>query len=112
MSQHGPWLSINEMDGLNATNTLYVVTFRSRNREAWYMWALALLSSTAQRQIRRIGRRYADGLIKYEPGALGKIELPALKEDADHRSLYARAVRALLAEDLRMTKDIADSVIA
>ena len=112
MSQHGPWLSINEMDGLNATNTLYVVTFRSRNLEAWYMWSLALLSSTAQRQIRRIGRRYADGLIKYEPGALGKIELPALREDADHRSLYARAVGALLAEDLRMAKDIADSVIA
>ena len=112
MNQHGPWLSFNEMDGLNATNTLYVVTFRTRSREAWYMWALALLSSTAQRQIRRIGRRYADGLIKYEPGALGKIELPTLKEDADHRSLYARAVRALLAEDLRMAKDIADSVIA
>jgi hypothetical protein len=112
MSQHGPWLSINEMDGLNATNTLYVVTFRNRNRKTWYRWALALLSSTAQRQIRRIARRYADGLIKYEPGALGKIELPALREDADHRSLYARAVRALLAEDLRMAKDIADSVIA
>lgn len=112
MSQHGPWLSINEIDGLNATNTLYVVTFRSRNRMAWYMWALALFSSKAQRQIRRIGRRYADGLIKYEPGALGKIELPALREDADHWSLYARAVKALLAEDLTMAKDIADSVIA
>lgn len=111
MNQDGPWLSINEMDGLNATNTLYVVTFRSRNRKAWYRWALALLSSTAQRQIRRIGRRYADGLIKYEPGALGKIELPALREDVNHKSLYARAVGALLAEDLRMAKDIADSAL-
>ena len=99
------------MDGLNATNTLYVVTFRNRNRETWYMWALVLLSSTAQRQIRRIGRRYADGLIKYEPGALGKIELPALKEDADHRLLYEQAVGALLAEDLRMAKVIADSAL-
>jgi hypothetical protein len=112
MSQHGPWLSINEMDSLNATNTLYVVTFRSRNRKAWYRWALALLSSTAQRQIRRIGRRYADGLIKYEPGTLGKIELPALKKDADHRLLYEKAVKALLAENLGLAKDIADSVIA
>jgi adenine-specific DNA-methyltransferase len=111
MSQHGPWLSINEMEGLNATNTLYVVTFRNRDPKAWYRWALALLSSTAQRQIRRIGRRYADGLIKYEPGALGKIELPALREDVDHKSLYARAVGALLAEDLRMAKDIADSAL-
>jgi adenine-specific DNA-methyltransferase len=111
MNQDGPWLSINEMEGLNATNTLYVVTFRSRNRKAWYRWALALFSSTAQRQIRRIGRRYADGLIKYEPGALGKIELPALREDVDHKWLYVRAVEALLAEDLRMAKAIADSAL-
>ena len=110
MSQHGPWLCINEMQGLNATNTLYVVSFRSRNREVWYMWALALLSSLAQHQIRRIGRRYADGLVKYEPGPLGEIELPKLRVDADHRSLYIGAVDALLAADPAMAKDIADSV--
>lgn len=110
MSQHGPWLCINEMDGLNATNTLYVVTFRSRSREIWYMWALALLSSIAQRQICRIGRRYADGLVKYEPGPLGKIELPELRADADHRALYIRAVDALLAGDRTIAMDIADSL--
>jgi len=112
MNQHGPWLSFNEMEGLNATNTLYVVTFRRRDRQTWYVWALGLLTSIAQRQIRRIGRQYADGLIKYEPGALGKIELPTLKEDADHRLLYRKAVNALLAEDRRLAKAIADSVIA
>ncbi len=112
MTKHGPWLCINQMRGLNATNTLYVVTFRSRNREGWFMWALALLSSLAQRQIRRIGRRYADGLVKYEPGALSKIELPRLRSDADHKSLYIRAVAALLAGDLAKAKDIADSVRA
>jgi hypothetical protein len=74
------------------------------------MWALALLSSIAQHQIRRIGRRYADGLVKYEPGPLGEIELPKLKVNADHRSLYIRAVDALLAGDPVMAKDIADSV--
>jgi hypothetical protein len=112
MNQHGPWLSFNEMDGLNATNTLYVVTFRSRSSEVWHMWALALLSSIAQRQIRRIGRRYADGLIKYEPGALGRIELPKLKKEVDHRSMYTRAVKALLDEDRGAAKAIADSVVA
>lgn len=111
MSQHGPWLCINEMDGLNATNTLYVVIFRSRSRKIWYMWALALLSSVAQRQIRRMGRRYADGLVKYEPGALSKIKLPQLAADADHKSLYRRAVDALLGGDRTMAKDIADSVL-
>lgn len=112
MSQHGPWLCINEMDGLNATNTLYVVTFRSQSRNTWYMWALALLSSIAQRQIRRIGRRYADGLVKYEPGPLGKIKLPKMKLDADHRVLYIRAVDALLSGDRVMAKEIADSALA
>src|SRR6266542_6373358 len=110
MSQYGPWMCINEMHGLNATNTLYIVTFRSRVRELWYMWALALLSSIAQRQIRRIGRRYADGLIKYEPGQLGEIQLPRLREDADFRSLYQRAIRAFIAGDSRTAKDIADSI--
>lgn len=111
MSQHGPWLCINEMQGLNATNTLYVVTFHSRNRDIWYMWALALFSSTAQRQLRRIGRRYADGLVKYEPGPLSKIKLPQLRLDLDYRSLYERAVNAFLVGNRAMAKYIADSVL-
>ncbi len=110
MSQHGPWLCINEMQRLNATNTLYVVTFRNRSQKIWYMWALALLSSVAQRQIRRLGRQYADGLIKYEPGPLSKIKLPELRLDVDYRSLYAQAVDALLGGDRARAKDIADSV--
>jgi adenine-specific DNA-methyltransferase len=110
MSQSGPWLCINEMRKLNATNTLYVVIFGDRTREHWYMWALALMSSIAQKQIRRIGRRYADGLVKYEPGQLGEIQLPKLNEDADFRSLYQRAIQAFLAGDSRTAKDIADSI--
>jgi adenine-specific DNA-methyltransferase len=110
MSQHGPWLCINETPCVNATNTLYVVRFSSRNREDWYMWALALLSSEARRQVRRIGRRYPDGLIKFEPGALGEIELPRLKTNADHKSLYVRAVTALLSGCLDVAMGIADSV--
>jgi len=112
MSRYGPWLCINEMDGLNATNTLYVVTFRSRNRADWYQWALALLSSIAQRQIRRIGRRYADGLVKYEPGPVSKIKLPKLRLDVDYKSLYLQAVAALLGGDAAMARDIADSALS
>jgi hypothetical protein len=111
MGQHGPWLCINETPSVNATNTLYVVSFSSRSRKDWYMWALALLSSAAQRRIRRIGRRYPDGLIKYEPGSLGKIELPQPRPDADHKDLYIRAVAALLARKPGLAKEIADSVL-
>jgi adenine-specific DNA-methyltransferase len=53
MSQQGPWLCINEMKTLNATNTLYVVTFSDREKSVWYMWALTLFTSSVQRQIRR-----------------------------------------------------------
>jgi hypothetical protein len=112
MSQHGPWLCINETGQVNATNTLYVVKFPSRNRRDWYMWALALLSSEARHQIRRIGRRYPDGLLKYEPGPLGRIALPRLRTDADHKALYVKAATALLARDAGLSREIADSVLA
>jgi hypothetical protein len=102
-----PWLCINETPSVNATNTLYVVRFLSRNRRDWYKWALSLLSSAARQQIRRIGRRYPDGLIKYEPGPLGKIALP--RPDADHKALYRRAVSALLSGNIGQAKEIADS---
>jgi hypothetical protein len=75
------------------------------------MWALAMLSSIAQKQIQRIGRRYSDGLVKYEPGQLGEIRLPRLRDNEDYRSLYGRAVRSLLAGDSRAAKDVADSIL-
>lgn len=110
MSQQGPWLCINEFSQLRATNTLYILRFADKYRQERYMWALALLTSIAQRQIRGIGRHYADGLVKYEPGALGEVELPRLRPDEDHRLLYQQAVNALLGNDLAQAKDIADLV--
>jgi adenine-specific DNA-methyltransferase len=110
MSQHGPWLCINETCGVNATNTLYVLRFLSRNRGDWYLWALALLTSEARRQLRRIGRRYPDGLIKYEPGPLGKMDLPRLKIDVDHKALYTKAAAALLSGNAGLAREIADSI--
>jgi adenine-specific DNA-methyltransferase len=108
MNQEGPWLCINETKKVNATNTLYIVRFASRDRKDWYMWALALLTSEARRQIRRIGRRYPDGLVKYEPGSLNRIELPRPRTDVDHKSLYIKAVAALRAGKVALTKNIAD----
>lgn len=111
MSQHRPWLCINESERVNATNTLYVVRFLSRDRADWYMWALAFLSSEARQQVCRLGRRYPDGLIKYEPGSIRKILLPEVKRDVDHRTLYLDSVSALLSGNLRLSSEIADSVL-
>jgi adenine-specific DNA-methyltransferase len=112
MTKHGPWICINESAGINATNTLYVVTFESRNRQDWYKWALSLLSSPARRQVRRLGRRYADGLIKFEPGCLGKIRLPALQTNTDHKLLYLKAINEWLAGHFGDATKIADSALA
>lgn len=112
MAKAGPWVSFSEMNGLNATNTLYVVTFQERYREDWYKWALAMLTSVGQKQIRQMGRRYADGLIKYEPGLLAKMVLPSMRRRSNYRDRYHQAIEALLEGDVRMAKKIADSNLA
>ncbi|MDB5357681.1 MAG: hypothetical protein JWN24_4134 [Phycisphaerales bacterium] len=111
MGRFGPWLCVNEMTRLNATNTLYVITFHNRDRRAWYGWALSLLSSTAQRQIKRMGRRYADGLVKYEPGSLGRLRLPRPPANRDLKATYRRAVDALLRGDAASARRISDAII-
>lgn len=111
MSQTGPILMINGMKGLNATNTLYVLTFNDRDTNTWYKWALAMLTSKAHRQIQSIGRMYADGLIKYEPGSLGQIELPDLGENDDFKSMYQKAIESINGKDLSAAIRIADSYI-
>lgn len=111
MSQHGPWLCINGMKSLNATNTLYTVSFNCRDKSEWYRWALAFFTTTVQRQIRRIGRRYADGLIKYEPGALSQLELPRMGLEGNIERLYINAVDAFLKSDRVTAREIADSLV-
>lgn len=112
MSQHGPFLCINETRCVNATNTLYVVRFLSRDRNDWFKWALALLTSYTQRQIRRLGRRYADGLIKFEPGTFRNIALPIMKANPEYKVLYDRAISAVFDGRIGTAREIADSLIS
>lgn len=111
MTQPLPWLSINAAQNVNATNTLYVLRFISRDAREWYKWALAMLSSCAWKQIRRLGRRYPDGLIKYEPGSLTKLELPVATRDLDFEDLYTKAVSHLLRGDVRIARELADAAV-
>jgi hypothetical protein len=112
MCQDGPRLTINEMDGLSATNTLYVVIFNIRDRNDWYRHAIALSTSAARRQIRKLGRRYADGLIKFEPGTIGAIDLPQLADGLDYRAIYQIIVETMQQSGSRVAGEIADSSIA
>jgi adenine-specific DNA-methyltransferase len=112
MSDRGAWICFNETDDVNATNTLYVVSFKDRlGRQSRYAWGLSLLTSPARQQIRRITRRYADGLSKLEPGGLGGLHLPLPPRIPNAVSVYQDAVRHLMRGDERTARRIADDAI-
>jgi hypothetical protein len=109
MTKHGPWMCFNGIKALNATNTLYVVTFRENiGRTLQFMYALAFFSSPAQRQMRRTARRYADGLLKQEPSGVTTVRLPRMRHIADPEIAYASAVSALLSGRPKLARSIAD----
>lgn len=86
-----------------------MITFKNRDPETWYMWELSLLTTGAQKQVGRIGRRYADGLIKFEPGSVGKIQLPKMKDNSDYKGLYDIAIKHVLSSNMPSGMKIADS---
>ena len=112
MSQQGPWICFSTMKGLNATNTLYVVNFHDEIEDNLrFGWALGLLTLAAQRQIRSLGRRYADGLRKYEPSGLKQIRLITPANDCLYRPCYILAVRALLSGQRQEAISIAEQAL-
>lgn len=97
MSGWGPWVVFREMPRLAATNTLYLVRFIDivdvDERAAWAMW---LLTSEAARLLGRIARRYADGLVKFEPGDISDLPIRKPLKTEGAFQAYRRAVRLLL----------------
>ena len=112
MSTSGVWLCFNESPRLSATNTLYVVRFRSHEeRSRRYEWALALLTSRVHRQLLRSVRVYADGLTKLEPGQLADIRVPIPSRIPNARRRYQDAVRSLLEGDESSCAALADVAV-
>jgi methylase of polypeptide subunit release factors len=109
MSGWGPWVVFSEMPGLAATNTLYVVQFVHRmERDARAAWAMWLLTTEASRHLHRIRRRYADGLVKYEPGDVAELPIrKPLKIDGAYEE-YLRAVRLLVKGHKTTSRQVAD----
>jgi hypothetical protein len=109
MSSSGPIICFRNMDRLTATNTLYVVSF-NRNLSASDRAAvsLALLTSRVADRLSRIGRSYADGLIKFEPIDLRKLEIPRVTQTRDAGRTYHRAVHQLLAGNVDCARAIVD----
>lgn len=97
MSKCGPWLALNGMKSLTATNTLYTVHFKRRAAaDEKAAFGLALLSTKVRKQLPALQRRYAAGLGKFEPGDLQSLKFPAYQVPANAAADYRKAVKALL----------------
>jgi hypothetical protein len=112
MSQYGPWLCFRTAPRLSATNTLYVVNFKLDDQRIRAGLALSLLSSRVREQLVRIGRRYADGLVKFEPGDLSDVRLQLPPAGRPTTNCYRDAVDALLSGQSEMCMQIADALLA
>jgi len=109
MSSAGPWIAISQMPSLSATNTLYVVTFKkAKTLEEKSAVALSLLSTTARQALSSAARRYADGLLKYEPGDLKEIQVPIVTRTKGVLGCYRQALSKLLDGDVVGAQQIAD----
>jgi len=113
MTLQGPWLCFRGLKCLSVTNTLYGVRFRDRklSRSMQYGWALSFLCSRVRHQLRRVTRRYADGLAKLEPGDLHRLRLPEPSGQIAWQRAYERAARAMADGDVERAVVIADRAI-
>lgn len=109
MSRWGPWVCLRRKQDLTASNTLYAVRFRHRlDMDMKAAWCLSLLTTRARDQVLPSGRRYPDGLLKYEPSDLGGILLPNPSSGRGAITAYRTGVRALIQGRLGEATDIAD----
>jgi adenine-specific DNA-methyltransferase len=111
MTPFGPWVCLNQAPWLSATNTLYTVHFHHRLAHARRAsWALSLLCSYTAGQHAALGRRYSDGLLKFEPRDVMNLSVPIpSRPTADAEVAYRKAVQALLDGDPSRARAIADA---
>lgn len=109
MAKAGPWISLRSMQDLSASNTLYVVRLLDRmKQQEKATWALGLLTSYCRQQVAKLGRRYPDGLVKYEPKDLHSLNLPRPRTTNNGRETLEAAVSQLVAGNSHAAIRIAD----
>jgi hypothetical protein len=100
MSRVGPWICLRESKNLTATNTLYTIRFRQAHTlDQRAAWAMSLFAPEVRAQLLAKGRRYPDGLLKYEPGDLHDVLLPVPTRTRGALTHYRRMVAAFLGHD-------------
>jgi len=109
MSQISPWICLNRMRGLTATNTLYVVAFREQLTIAEKAaWCLSLLHPIARDAARSASRVYGDGLRKLEPSDIADLPLVVPKTTLDALEVYREALAHLFSGNLEASERIAE----
>lgn len=112
MGRTGPWIALRRMPALTATNTLYVVNFKSQLSESQKCaLSLSLLTSSVRADLRERCRVYADGLEKFEPGDIAELRVPIPTRTRGAISTYRSAVEYLLNGDRDTASDVADRFI-
>ena len=97
MSGWGPWVVFKEMPRLVATNTLYQVRFKTgSDKDEMAAWAMWLLTTEAEQLLREVGRHYAGGLVKFEPGDVSGLAIRTPRRKKGSYSAYLSAVDLLL----------------
>jgi adenine-specific DNA-methyltransferase len=110
MTKLGPWICFRSKRQLAATNTLYVLTAKTKmSCEERAAWALSLISTSPRRQFQAIARRYPDGLAKLEPHDLNSLRLPTPLRTKRAPEEYARAISYLMAGKVTEAITVADA---
>jgi hypothetical protein len=98
MSKRLPFLALREMDGLTASNTLYIIRFKQRvAADEKATLGLLLLTSAVRKELARHARVYADGLLKFEPTDLGAVRVPVVQPRKNAARVFRNATALLLA---------------
>ncbi|MDX9715924.1 MAG: hypothetical protein RBT67_00945 [Thauera sp.] len=108
-----PFLTLREMPGLTASNTLYVIRFKRRTTMAEKAAVgLLLLTSSVRAELARHARVYADGLLKFEPTDLGAVRIPTVQPREDAIQVFFEATELLLSGKEVEASMMADAWVA
>lgn len=98
MTRFGPWLALNSIPRLSATNTLYIASFRdSTDEDERAAWAETLLHPEVRAQVKRSVRIYTDGLSKLEPADIEDLVVPRPWRKRSAARRYEQRIARLLA---------------
>jgi hypothetical protein len=108
-----PSLAFRDMDGLTATNTLYTMRFRPFvTPESRYAVGVLFLTRDVREQLRRDGRVYPGGLLKFEPENIYNVRLRWPVPVQGARGALRAATACLLSGKERDAEGLADEWLA